>query len=114
MADTTIKKVSAAQSPVGALGQKYLVSGRRVSMRLWQSEPRRHEKEPSHRDYETVGYVIDGRAELHLDGQKIILEPGDSWLVPPGAAHSYAILEPFTAVEATAPPAEVHGRDEPG
>jgi hypothetical protein len=25
--------------------------------------------------------------------------------------HQYTILEPFTAVEATAPPAEVHGRD---
>jgi hypothetical protein len=25
--------------------------------------------------------------------------------------HKYTIIEPFTAVEATAPPAEVHGRD---
>jgi hypothetical protein len=25
--------------------------------------------------------------------------------------HQYTIIEPFTAVEATAPPAEVHGRD---
>jgi quercetin dioxygenase-like cupin family protein len=43
----------------------------------------------------------------------VILEPGDSWLVPPGAEHSYAILERFTAIEATAPPAQVHGRDTP-
>jgi hypothetical protein len=27
--------------------------------------------------------------------------------------HQYTIMQPFTAVEATAPPAEVHGRDEP-
>jgi quercetin dioxygenase-like cupin family protein len=47
-----------------------------------------------------------------LEGQSLNLEPGDSWLVPVGAQHSYRILEPFTAVEATAPPAEVHGRDE--
>ena len=64
------------------------------------------------RDYETVGYVIRGRAELHLEGQMLKLEPGDSWLVPKGAAHTYKILEPFTAIEATSPPAEVHGRDE--
>ena len=39
------------------------------------------------------------------------LGPGDSWLVPKGATHRYKILEPFTAIEATAPPAQVHGRD---
>jgi hypothetical protein len=27
--------------------------------------------------------------------------------------HHYTIIEPFTAIEATAPPAEVHGRDAP-
>ncbi len=63
------------------------------------------------RDYETVGYVISGRAELDLEGQTVRLEPGDSWLVPAGARHSYRILEPLTAVEATSPPAQVRGRD---
>jgi hypothetical protein len=29
--------------------------------------------------------------------------------VPAGAMHRYTIIERFTAVEATAPPAEVHG-----
>jgi hypothetical protein len=32
--------------------------------------------------------------------------------VPRKASHTYRILEPFTAVEATSPPAFVHGRDE--
>ena len=114
MADTTVKKVSVERSPAGEMGQKYLVSGRRVSMRIWQNEPEGIEKRPSRRDYETVGYVISGRAELNLEGQKVVLEPGDSWLVPPDTEHSYKILEPFTAVEATAPPAQVHGRDAPG
>ena len=56
--------------------------------------------------------MIAGRAELTLEGQTLRLEPGDAWLVPAGAEHAYRILEPFTAVEATAPPAHVHGRDE--
>jgi quercetin dioxygenase-like cupin family protein len=43
----------------------------------------------------------------------VLLNPGDSWLVPRGAAHTYRILEPFTAVEVTCPPSHVHGRDEP-
>lgn len=111
--DTTIKKVSAAQSPKGEMGQTYLASGKRTALRLWESEPSGTEKAPGHRDYETVGYVISGRAELELEGQHMYLEPGDSWLVPAGAEHRYTITETFTAIEATAPPAQVHGRDAP-
>jgi quercetin dioxygenase-like cupin family protein len=95
------------------MGQKYLVAGKRVSMRLWVLEPGAELKHPTSRDYETVGYVISGRATLDLEGQSLNLKAGDSWLVPAGAAHQYRILETFTAVEATSPPAEVHSRDEP-
>ena len=111
MNDSTIKKVSEKSAPKGTMGQTYLVSGQRVAMRLWKNEPPQA-KESDRRDYETVGYVIAGRAELTLEGQTIKLEAGDSWLVPAQAEHSYRILEPFTAVEATAPPAQVHGRDQ--
>jgi quercetin dioxygenase-like cupin family protein len=113
MPDTTIKKVEAALSPRGEMGQKYLVAGKRVSMRLWELEPASKFEVATSRDYETVGYVISGRAKLDLEGQTLNLKAGDSWLVPAGAMHQYTILEPFTALEATAPPAEVHGRDEP-
>lgn len=109
-ADTTVKKVSSAASPQGDMHQAYLVSGKRVSLRLWQNEkPQR--KAPTTRDYETVGFVISGRAELTIEGQTVNLDPGDAWLVPAGAEHSYRIIDAFTAVEATAPPAQVHGRD---
>ena len=105
MGDTSVKKVQSAHSPKGEEGQKYLVSGKQVSMRLWENEPPTDDKPEATRDYETVGYVIRGRAELLLEGQRILLEAGDSWLVPRGARHTYKILEPFTAIEATAPPA---------
>jgi quercetin dioxygenase-like cupin family protein len=81
-------------------------------MRMWRDEEPTGEKPARARDYETVGYVISGRAELVLESQTLRLEPGDSWLVPAGAQHTYRILETFTAVEATSPPAQVHGRDE--
>jgi quercetin dioxygenase-like cupin family protein len=110
MRDTTVKKVSSGHSPKGNMGQKYLASGVAVSMRLWQEEPGAPKPE-TQRDYETVGYVIAGRAELHLEGQLVLLAEGDSWVVPKGARHTYRILEPFTAVEATSPPAQAHGRD---
>lgn len=110
MSDTSVKKVDAAYSPKGDMGQLYLASGTQVAMRLWEESPG-DPKPESQRDYETVGYVIKGRAELHLEGQTVILEPGHSWVVPKGSAHYYHILDPFTAVEATSPPAHAHGRD---
>jgi len=112
MADTTITKVDSKHSPKGADGEKYLASGVHVAMRLWENEQPSEPKEPASRPYETVGYVISGRAELHLEGQMVVLEPGNSYVVPKGSSHTYKILEAFTAVEATSPPAQVHGRED--
>jgi quercetin dioxygenase-like cupin family protein len=112
MPDTTVKKIDSTHSPKGKEGQKYLASGKSVSLRLWENEQPGEAKEPRTREYETVGYVISGRAELHVEGQMVLLESGNSWVVPEGASHTYKILEPFTAVEATSPPAHIHGRDE--
>ncbi len=111
MPDTTVKKIDGHTSPHGKMGQIYLAGGKSVSMRLWREEPGVN-KPVTTRDYETVGYVISGRAELDIEGQMVRLNPGDSWVVPKHASHTYRILEKFEAVEATAPPAEVHGRDE--
>lgn len=113
MRDTSVMKVSSSHSPKGDMGQTYLASGVAVSMRLWQ-EDAGEEGPQTQREYETVGYVIAGRAELHVESQMVLLEAGDSWVVPKGARHAYRILEPFTAVEATSPPAQVRGRDEIG
>ncbi len=112
MGDTTIIKIDSSKSPTGEMGQKYLASGKNVAMRLWENQEPEAPKEPTKRDYETVGFVIKGSAELHSEGQTVLLEKGDSWVVPRGASHTYKILETFTAVEATYPPAHVQGRDE--
>ena len=111
MGDTSVMKVSSRNSPRGDHGQKYLATGVSIAMRLWENEEPGEPKEAASRPYETVGYVISGRAEFHTEGQVLILEAGDSWTVPKGASHTYKILESFTAVEATHPPAHVHGRD---
>ncbi len=111
MGDTSVQKVMSDNSPTGEMGQKYLASGVSVAMRLWENQAPNDDKEERKRDYETVGYVIKGKAELHLEGQVLRLEKGDSWVVPKGSLHTYKILETFTAVEATSPPAHAHGRD---
>lgn len=112
MGDSSVTKVQQGSSPTGEMGQTYLASGVSLEMRLWDAMAPAEPKPAGARDYETVGYVISGRALLHLEGQTVRLEPGDSWVVPRGAEHTYEITEPFTAVEATHPPAHVHGRDE--
>jgi quercetin dioxygenase-like cupin family protein len=112
MGDTTLIKVQSKHSPTDGSGQVYLASGKNVAMRLWKKEQPGTDKPEVERDYETVGYVLKGRAELHSEGQMVLLEEGDSWVVPKGALHTYKILEPFTAVEATYPPALIHGRDQ--
>ncbi len=111
MTDTTITKIDSAHSPQGEAGQKYLASGKSMSMRLWECEPESCDKPESKRDYETIGFVLKGKAELHIEGQMVLLNPGDCWSVPKGSSHRYKILETFSAVESTSPPAEVHGRD---
>jgi mannose-6-phosphate isomerase-like protein (cupin superfamily) len=108
--DSTIKKVVSAYSPKSEMGEICLVSGKGVAMRLWREEP--GEGVETQREYETVGYVIQGRAELEVEDQMVRLEAGDSWLVPKMARHRYRILERFEAVEATSPPYQVHGRDQ--
>lgn len=112
MSNTSVTKVQSKDSPHGSMGQKYLAAGTDLAMRLWECKKPGDLGAMTSRDYETVGYVISGRAELHTGGQMVRLEPGDSWSVPKGAEHAYRILETFTAVEATSPPAFAHGRDE--
>jgi quercetin dioxygenase-like cupin family protein len=77
-------------------------------MRMWENEKPADKKPTSKHPYEVVGYVLKGKAELHLEGQTLILNAGDSWTVPKNANHTYKILETFTAVEATSPPAHAH------
>jgi len=100
----SVSNVNAANTTPSADGAKHLAAGHHVSLRLWESEQPGEPKPLSNKPYETVGYVLEGRAELHLEGKVITLEPGASYLVPQGASHTYKILETFSAIEATSPP----------
>lgn len=103
MPATKISSRTAAEGPHGEIA---LARGEALGLRMWHEESPNADKPSASRPYETVGYVIAGRAELVLDGETVLLEPGDSWLVPAHAEHTYRIIETFTAIEATAPPAK--------
>ena len=111
MVRPTAKHVSEETAPQGEMGQLYLAAGERVGMRLWDEEPTTARKAVTAREYETVGYVLEGRAILVLGDKSIELKPGDSWLVPAGVEHTYEILEHFRSVEATSPPGQQGGMD---
>ncbi len=102
--------IDSSSATVGPDGEVQLVSGEHIAMRMWRDEQPTDAKPAARRTYETIGYVISGRAELHLNGQVIALEPGISWVVPHGAEHTYRVIEAFTAVEVTHPSYHVNGR----
>ncbi len=111
MADHSVKKIDSSASPKGEMGQTYMVSGTSMAMRRW-SEPAGTEGDRHTRPYETVGYVIEGKVEVHVGDDVVTCGPGDSYLVPEGAERYYKITEDLTAVEATSPPARVNDRDD--
>ncbi len=111
MRDRSVTKVDSEHAPRGSHGERYLAAGTKIAMRLWEHEKPGNYDE-TERAYEVVGYVIDGRAVLNIEGQTVTLEPGDSYVVPRGSRHSYSVTEPLTVVEATCPPSYVHGRDQ--
>ena len=94
---------STSTSSTGANGERHLAAGEHIAMRKWENEEPGAAKPVSRRDYETIGYVLSGRAELHLGGKVTTLEPGSSWGVPHGAEHTYKLLERFSAIEVTHP-----------
>lgn len=98
-----IEVIDAEHTRKSKAGERHLAKGKNISMRMWDAEPAGIEKKPARREYETVGYVISGRAEVTIEGVSAMLTPGSSWVVPKGAEHTYEIYETFTAIEANSP-----------
>jgi quercetin dioxygenase-like cupin family protein len=99
-----IEIIDAQHTRKSKSGERRLAKGKSVSMRMWDAEPAGTSKALTRCDYETVGYVIEGRAEINIEGDVAILTPGSSWVVPKGAEHTYHILDTFTAIEASSLP----------
>ena len=95
--------VNSNDTLVSPEGEVTLAAGASMSMRLWRDEEP-HAKQPHRSPYETIGYVISGKAELMIEGQTALLTPGCSWLVPANAEHTYRVIETFSAVECNTPP----------
>lgn len=99
-------KKSSEDAEHGERGELLLVRGKDSAMRKWVETPEVNSKKSSHaHPYETLGYVIQGKAMLYIEGAEIELKRGDSWVVPAQTEHHYEIMSDFEAVEVTTPPA---------
>ena len=73
------------------------------------SEPGRGAPTHTHPGVEEVILVVDGRAEVWIEGETSVLERGGTALVPPDALHGFRnagdeILHTLTALPDAAPP----------
>jgi quercetin dioxygenase-like cupin family protein len=55
---------------------------------------------------DSIGYLIEGRVECVVDGERVELGPGDSFYHPPGVTHSVRALQDAHWVEIKSPPRE--------
>ena len=83
---------------VGATGERMMVT--------LMTFKKGQEGETHSHPNEQIGYCIRGRFTLTIDNESSVLEPGDSYVIPAGASHSYQILEDSLAVEVFSPPRE--------
>jgi quercetin dioxygenase-like cupin family protein len=73
------------------------------------SEPGRGAPTHTHFGFEEVILVVEGRAEVWIDGETSVLERGGTALVPPHALHGFRnagteVLHTLTALPDAAPP----------
>lgn len=87
----------------GERGEKLLVNGARMGMRLWEREPAGTAKPEHSNPYEYVAYVLEGALRVTIDGHAFEVRRGDSYCVPADTKYSMEILEEATVVEATCP-----------
>ncbi len=95
--------VRGAHAKRGEEGEKLLVNGERMALRLWEREAAGVSK-PDHKNpYEYVAYVVQGALRITIDGHSFEVRQGDSYCVPADTTYSLEILEEATVVEATSP-----------
>ncbi len=71
---------------------KQALLGKNASINLTQMEPGAHFGSHYHSISDEIDFVIQGRANMLIDGKLHPIEPGDLIYIPPGTAHSFDAL----------------------
>lgn len=53
--------------------------------------------------HEQTGYLVSGQMDFLVDGERYIVNPGDSWNIPGDVEHSVTALEETIVVEVFSP-----------
>ena len=53
--------------------------------------------------HEQTGYLVSGRLEFDIEGERQIAEPGDSWSLAGGVRHGVHVLEDSVVIEVFSP-----------
>jgi quercetin dioxygenase-like cupin family protein len=84
-----------------------LMAGEKCMMMINTIEPNIPTPPHTH-PHEQIGYLIEGKGILYIDGKTRELEAQVTFLVPPNAAHNFDATgtRPAVLIEAFAPPRE--------
>jgi quercetin dioxygenase-like cupin family protein len=84
-----------------------IVAGETMTMDFGYIEPGADVREHSH-PHEQIGYALEGKCELTIDGETYMLEKGYSYRIPPNARHAWVNVgeERFFFLDAFHPPRE--------
>ena len=84
-----------------------LMSGEKCMMMINTIKPGIPTPPHSHH-HEQIGFLIEGKGILYIDGETQELEAQATFLVPPHAAHNFDAIgdKPAVLIEAFAPPRE--------
>lgn len=88
---------------------KLLAGGTEMNVQHFTIDPGASVPEHSH-PHEQTGYVVQGRLTFTVDGETLVAEAGDSYVIPGGEPHGAENLgdEPVVGLDIFSPP-----RDEP-
>ncbi len=95
--------VRGEHAPEGERGEKLLVNGARMGLRLWEREPAGTRKPEHSNPYEYVAYVLEGALRVTVGGHSFEVRRGDSYCIPAETNYTLEILEEASVVEATCP-----------
>jgi quercetin dioxygenase-like cupin family protein len=81
--------------------------GERMTLIRFDSDPGAVTPEHTH-PHEQIGTCIRGRGKMTSGVTVLTIEPGVTWIIPPGEPHSFAVegAEPMLLFEVFSPPRE--------
>ena len=96
------KDDSGFKEPFEGIKRKTLTYGEKTLLFEFRTKKGAILAEHSH-SYEQIGYLISGRIVLTIDGERNLIEPGDSWCIPGDVPHSGEGVEDAVLIEVFSP-----------